>query len=340
MALRQLGAIFLDQGQLIQAYPLLKQAADLQPDDPELQLKFGQAALALRQLTQARDLAQQALGKKPGDETALLLLVDTAVAPDEIKETQTLIESLREKDQDRASYHLALGILDLRQKNDAAEDEFKAALELDPKSSGAYSALGRLYWSRNDLKAADEAMKTAADLSPLRSPMQLRYVDFKLRQGAVPEAKAILEGINNKFPDYLPARVSLMKMACAERLDDDCTARVQDILAQDPINFDAMFQDSVLNLVKGDAAGGCATGTSEQRLSRETATPVPACRGLFGVRGTREPRGAPRCRRQSRKPLERSHQARSAFRGGDPDVRRAADQERQRRRRHRLRWCN
>ena len=80
--------IYFDQGQLIQAYPLLKQAAELQPEELELQLKFGQAALALRQLAQARDLAQQVLDKKPGDETALFLLVDTAVAPDEIKETQ------------------------------------------------------------------------------------------------------------------------------------------------------------------------------------------------------------------------------------------------------------
>jgi tetratricopeptide (TPR) repeat protein len=255
VAVRQLGIIYLDQGQLIQAYPLLEQAADLQPEDPELQLKFGQASLALGQLTQARDLAQQVLNKKPGDETALLLMVDTAVTPDEIKDAQQLIESLRAKDQDRASYHLALGMFDLRLKNDArAESEFKAALALDPKSSGAHSALGRLYWSRNDLKAADEALKAAADLSPLRSPMQLRYVDFKLRQGALPEAKAILEGINSKLPDYLPPRVALMKLACAERQDDDCRGRVQNILAQDPINFDAIFQDSVLNLTKGDAA--------------------------------------------------------------------------------------
>src|SRR5262245_4710649 len=255
VALRQLGIIHLDQDQYVQAYLLLKQATELQPDDPELQLKLGQAALAFGWLTQARDLAQQVLDKKPGDETALLLLADTAVAPDEIKETQKLIESRREKDQDRASYHLAVGILDLRQKNDArAESEFKTALELDPKSSGAYAALGRLYWSRGDLKAADEAMKTAADLSPLRSPMQMQYVDFKLRQGALPEAKAILEAINNKSPDYLPPRVALMKMACAEGRGEDCVARVQSILAQDSVNFDAVFQDSVLNLTKGDTA--------------------------------------------------------------------------------------
>ena len=60
----------------------------------------------------------------------------------------------------------------------ARRSEIKAALELDPKSSRAYSALGRLYLSRNDLKAAEEAMKTAADLSPLQSPMQLAIPRF------------------------------------------------------------------------------------------------------------------------------------------------------------------
>jgi tetratricopeptide (TPR) repeat protein len=256
MALSQLGIIYFDQGQIIQAYPLLKQALDLRPDEPALQLKLAQAALALGQLMQARDLAQQVLEKKPGDETALLLLVDTATTTDDIKETQQLIEGLRGRDRDRASYHLVLGILDFRLTNNArAESEFKAALELDPKSSGAYSALGRLYWSRNDLDAADQAMKTAADLSPLRSPMQMRYVDFKLRYGAVSEAQAIVESIHAKYPDYLPPRVFLMKMACAKQYaGEDCAARVQDILAQDPINFDALFQDSVLKLIKGDVA--------------------------------------------------------------------------------------
>ena len=80
--------------------------------------------------------------------------------------------------------------------------------------------------------------------------MQLRYLDFELHRGNLREAKDLLERINNKFPEYLPARVYLMKMACAERMDEDCAKRVQDILVQDPINFDAQFQASVLNLVK------------------------------------------------------------------------------------------
>jgi tetratricopeptide (TPR) repeat protein len=56
-----------------------------------------------------------------------------------------------------------------------------------------------------------------------------------------------------KYPDYLPPRVFSMKIVCAEHQDEDCAARVQSILAQDPINYESVFQDGLLSLAKGDA---------------------------------------------------------------------------------------
>ena len=254
--LHQLGIIYADQGQIVQAYPLLKKSAELQPDDPEIQLKLGMILYLLRDYTQARDIASQVLEKQPGNDQALLLLADASRKPDDIEDARKLIQGPREKDQGRPSYHLALGALDLRQNEQArAEREFKAAVDLDPKSSDAYAALGSLYWSRNDLKEADQAFKTAVELAPLRSPMRLRYADFLLKTGANAEAKKILEETNQKHPDYLPPRVFLMKMACAERQDEDCAARVKNVLSQDSINYEALFQDGILNLAKGDAVG-------------------------------------------------------------------------------------
>jgi tetratricopeptide (TPR) repeat protein len=255
VALRQLSVIYYDQGQLPQAYPLLKKSAELEPDNLEVQLKLGRTLLSLRESAPAREAALRILDKQRGHEQALLLLADTALIPNDIDETRKLVESFREKDQDRPGYHLALGMLDLRQKDPArAEGEFKAALDLDPKSSVAHMALGTLYWSRSDLKSAAQAFKTAADLAPPRSPMRLRYADFLVKTGAVADAKNILEDITSKTPDYLPPRVYLMKIACAEHRDEDCAARVQNILAQDSINYDALIQDGILNLAKNDAA--------------------------------------------------------------------------------------
>jgi putative PEP-CTERM system TPR-repeat lipoprotein len=253
-ALRQLGIIYLDQGQIVQAYPLLRKFAELQPDDPEIQLKLGMLFFALRDYSQARDFASQILEKEPHNPQAILLLAEASRTPDEIEDARKLIQGLQEKDQERASYHLALGALDLRQNEQArAESEFKAAVNLDPKSSEAYVALGSLYWSRNDLKEAAQAFKTATDLAPPRSPVRVRYADFLLKTGANAEAKSVLEDTSRKVPDYLPPRVFLMKIACAERQDDDCAARVKNILSQDSINYDAVFQDGLLNLAKGNA---------------------------------------------------------------------------------------
>src|SRR5262245_16996145 len=253
-ALRQLGIIFLDQGQFLQAYLALKKSAELQPDDPEIQLKLGVSLFAVGNLTEARDAAVQVLEKQPRNELALLLLADTSRTPDEVQDARKLVKSLREKNEDLSGYHLALGVLDLPNDQARAEDEFKAALKLNPKSSEAYAGLGTLYWSRKDLKEADQAFKSAADHAPPRSPMRLRYAEFKLRTGEVAEAKSMLEDITRKIPDYLPPRVIVMKIACAEHQDEDCSARVQNVLAQDPINHEALFQDGKFSLAKGDAA--------------------------------------------------------------------------------------
>ena len=255
VALRRLGIVYSDQGQLPQAYPLLKKAVELQPDDADLQVKFGQNLLVQQEYQQAREAALHALDKQPGREEALVLLATTAIGLDDVEDTQKLIETLRAKDQDRSGYHLALGILALAQKDQArAEAEYNNALKLDPNSAGAYTALANLYWSRNDLKGAEQGFKAAADLAPVPAPARLRYADFKLRTEAAPEAKKILENILDQSPDYLPASVALMKMSCSEHHDADCRARVKAILARDPMNYDALFQDGILNIEKGDAA--------------------------------------------------------------------------------------
>jgi tetratricopeptide (TPR) repeat protein len=85
-----------------------------------------------------------------------------------------------------------------------------------------------------------------------RANERLGYADLLLKTGYADAGKAILEEINRKIPDYLPSRVYLMRIACAKAQDEDCTARVQNILAQDSINYDALLQDGVLNLAKGD----------------------------------------------------------------------------------------
>jgi len=252
-ALHNLGLIFQDQGQYPQAYPLLKKAAELSPDDLEVQLKFGLTAQSLHQYKEAREAALHVLDKQPGGEQALVLLANTTLGLNDVDEIRKTIENLRAKDQDRTGYHLAFALLDLRQNDrSTAESEVKAALALDPKSVAALTAMADFDSGRNELPAAEKGFKAAADLSPPRSPAWLRYADFKFRTGAFKEAKEILQGVLQKAPDYLPAQLTLMKLACAKG-EKDCAELVQAVLTRDPINFEALFQDGVINIGKGDA---------------------------------------------------------------------------------------
>jgi predicted Zn-dependent protease len=121
VALRQLALIYYDQAQLPQAYELLKRAAALRPDDPELLLDVGQTSLAVGDLQRAHDAAVVVLDKRPGDERALVILAN-ATTPDDAEDIRKFIEELRARDEDRAGYHLATGTLALRQQ-DAARAE-------------------------------------------------------------------------------------------------------------------------------------------------------------------------------------------------------------------------
>ena len=253
VAIRQLGIIYHDQEQVLQAIPLLKKAMELEPDNLEVQLKLGQTYLWTHAIKEARDAAVRVLDKQPTNDEALVLLAGTGVSHNDIEEVQKLLEGLRDKDQNRPAYHLALGEFAVKEKDlSRAENEFKAAIDSDPKFAAAHFALGTLYWGRNDLQSAGEEFKTAADLSPPRSWMRVQYADFLLKTGAGAEAKSVLEDITRRVPDYLPARDAQLRMVCAEHRDDDCAARAQNILAQDPSNYDALFEDGILSTAKGE----------------------------------------------------------------------------------------
>ena len=255
IAVRRLGVIYHEQGRLPRAIAYLRKATELEPDNLEVRLKLGLNYMSVGQFKEAGGEARRILEKQPGHEEALLLLADSAITSKQILETRQRIEELRQQDQDRAGYHLALGGLHLRQHDlNKAASEFRKALALDPKSGAVQQSLGNLHWMQDDLPEAERAFKTAADLAPLRSARRLRYAEFKLKTGATEEAKQALEEITRKVPDYLPAWTYLMQVSFAERKYEDCANLIQKVLAKDSANFEALMLGGNLLLVRGEGA--------------------------------------------------------------------------------------
>jgi len=193
----------------------------------------------------------------------------------------TILRQRIEKSQaagpDSAVYHSALAWFDLRlQKTNDAESEIQKALKLDPKLISTHLANAALGAERNDLLAVSNSLKTAADLSPLRSNPRIKYADFRFKSGSPADAEHILEDVTRQAPDYFPAWIELMHLFFAERNYDKCSDAIAKILARDPANYDALMQSGNLSMAKRD-------GTNAIDIFRRVET-VPQYKNLPEVK--------------------------------------------------------
>ncbi|WP_147306498.1 tetratricopeptide repeat protein [Methylovirgula sp. 4M-Z18] len=249
VAARELGVIYFDQGRLSKSYEYLQQAAALEPENDTVKLKLGAVYLAVGVKQKAKRAANSVLTRDPVNEEAVLLLTDAARSTQDIQDARQRIEALRQQVGDRAVYEVALGTLDLRQLDTAgAEADLIQALQLDPSFAPAQFALGHLYWMRNDAKRADHFLAMATQHARLRSNWRIGYADFKRANGERETADLLLKEITQKAPDFLPAWVDLMNLACREGRVQDCVKIADTILAEEPTNYAALVAKANLKL--------------------------------------------------------------------------------------------
>jgi tetratricopeptide (TPR) repeat protein len=259
LAIRQLGLVYFEEGKTSDAYRLLSRAAQIEPQNPEVQQKLALILLGGGKYAEARAAAEKTLQLRPGDEQALEVLIDTIKSAKDIPVVAQEVQALRAKDTDRAGYHMVAGMLDFFQnKTSDADAELRKAIAMNPKSAGSYGALASVFLREKQIPQAVESMKSAAQLSPLRSTRRIRLAELQIQTGATNEARQTLEAITGKAPDYIPAWVALLKLDLSEHKFDEAANAIQTILSRDRVNFDALLEDGNLNLIKGDGAAAAA----------------------------------------------------------------------------------
>jgi tetratricopeptide (TPR) repeat protein len=255
----KLGKLYYDQGRILPAYLLFHRAVQAEPENADAQLDYGLASLSLTKIPDARSAAENVLKTRPTDETALLLLADSCVNDQDIDEAEQRIQALRRGNPDSVGYHIALGALKwLRRDLNGAEAELQTAIRLDSKSATAYGELGNILARQHKTREAREALKTAAELSPPRSPLRLAFANFLVANGEGAEAKKVLTEITQKAADYIPAWTAAMQLAEREHQSDEALADADKILAIDSINFDALSEHANLKLAARDTDGAIA----------------------------------------------------------------------------------
>jgi tetratricopeptide (TPR) repeat protein len=258
LAIGRLGTIYFNEGRLQQAVPFLLKGCELATNDLELRLKLGSFYLVAGKLKEARAEADFVLARNPQDDQAPLLLVAAAETPKGLEETRQRLQALTQK-ADGAALEIALGSIALRYRDfQTAEPAFKRAQTLNPKLSAVWSGMASLYLAQTNLIQAESALKTAAELAPVRAQEKIQYAEFKFQTGDPAAGRRILEEMVQKTPDYIPAWMVLVKVAAAEKKYDECAALLDKVLARDPDNFNALMSSGQLKLSQGKTAEATA----------------------------------------------------------------------------------
>ena len=252
-AFARLGAIWLDEGAPLRAGPYLKRAEELAPQDASNRLRLARVYQTFGHPDDARKELVTILEQSPSNGEALVLLTELARKPEEIRDAEQALQKFPTKD--GASYHLAAANLAMRKQDfPAAQAAVKQAVAAAPKSPEAHTASGILNLLLKHPEQAGQDFKTASELAPSRSNIQIIYAEYQRQTAGVEAATKTLKNLTKAAPDFLPAWILLARMAASEKKYDEALQLLENVFSRDERNVDARVAQSDFWLAKGEPA--------------------------------------------------------------------------------------
>ena len=168
-------------------------AADLLPEDLQLQITTGAYLLAARRATDALTRAESVLAQDPNNIEGHILKGNALGGVNELdKALQEMEEALR-LDPSRGLTYTQLGLVEsARGQMRAAEAAFKRAVELAPDQVGCHLALANFYWAAGRLPEAEKGLEAALRLDPNNQGTNRALAVFSLASGRADEAEKYL----------------------------------------------------------------------------------------------------------------------------------------------------
>jgi tetratricopeptide (TPR) repeat protein len=265
-AVARLGNIFFENGMVLQAGAVLAQARNLGATDPRISARLGVLLAASRRpdatpeqnelrLKEARESAMKALEADPKLEEAILLLADLANDEASTTEFKELLGRLRAQHGDLPVYDTAEAVVALKGRDlDRALALVRKVADADPDSAAAHYVLAGVLLGQTNQVAGGAAFARAAELSPARSTRQIQYVNFLLQRGATNEARAHLDQVITRAPDFVPGRLRKAQLAFVARDYEAVGTELNAVLTRDPNNIDARVLEAQLHLAKREPA--------------------------------------------------------------------------------------
>ena len=264
-------------------------AADLLPDNTEVQLMAARILLMARQFEDSKARADGVLEREPRNVDALILRANAMAGLRDVPGAIQEIEEALQLDLGDGRIYTSLGTLQLLQGERAeAEEAFKKAVEVSPQSIYArlglanfYLAAGRApeaertlkeslaidpdhveanrllaasYIATRRFREAEQPLVTAAKSSPGAIP-KLTLADYYVQMERPAEAVPLLEQLASAPATYAAATMRLARIERLAQRRDAAYRKLDELIEKEPRNAAALTLKSDWQLEDRDLAG-------------------------------------------------------------------------------------
>ena len=266
-------------------------AADLLPDNAEVQVKAGSYLLLTEQFEDAKARAERALKLEPQNVEALLLRANATVRLKDVAGAIGDIEQAVAAQPPDARMYASLGMLrSMGGQQAEAEAAFKQAIAVSPTSIEARMAMAQFQWAADRRDEAERTLNEARALAPSHPLLNRMLASFYIFSGRAQEAEKPLKivaesgGALSKLAlaDYYtqfrrpdeavailkplveggnPSGSAMLRLAQLERTAgrrDSARQMIDELLKREPQNAEALTVLSGWHLRDGDKEGALA----------------------------------------------------------------------------------
>ena len=214
-------------------------AADLLPDNNEVQLKAATLLLLAGQFDDAKTRVQRVVDADPSNAQAHVLLGNILAGMRDLDGAVSQVEEAIQVDPNRGASYSSLGALRLAQgEREAARAAFDKAVAVDPASVDARMALAVFQLQVGETADAEKTVRAALDLDPRHALANRAMFTLLLVSGRAPEGESYLKAFVASLPPDRAA-FTLADYYVAMKRDADATALLQPLTGRDSTSTEA-----------------------------------------------------------------------------------------------------
>ncbi|NOT27589.1 MAG: tetratricopeptide repeat protein [Acidobacteria bacterium] len=234
-ARRRLSEAYLKNNTPRAALQELVRAADLLPQDSELQLLVGNFMLMAGRFEDARARAELVLAREPTNAAAQVMRGNAMMGLKDFGAALEEMEAALTNDPDRALTLANVGVVQLMRGDAiAAGEAFDNAVKAEPKSPLIRLALASYLISSGRAADAEEQLKEAYSLAPDEAVVNRALAVFYVRLGQNAEAEPYLKWLAQNSED-VTIKFSLARLYVATRRPNDALELLKG-LTGDPVS--------------------------------------------------------------------------------------------------------